>query len=204
MTDKNITSGQSYLQLFVPLDRGAGWYRAVERALGRVKPQDGHFHITVAFINDEIDLVKAKNVAEMLDEELKGMTAPAFVFDTVDAFPAENSEKNIVYLTASQVPEEWVAFVDRVRARLSSAGYHLGPYRLHVTLARVPLAIIGMEELRARLARIDVPKMPSTLSKADYRFKGAKTAVRPWTLPIGSPPLPTVSHRLDHHQRKRG
>ena len=116
MTDKNITSGQSYLQLFVPLDRGAGWYRAVERALGREKPQDGHFHITVAFINDEIDLVKAKNVAEMLDEELKGMTAPAFVFDTVDTFPAENSEKNIVYLTASQVPEEWVAFVDRVRA----------------------------------------------------------------------------------------
>lgn len=182
MTDKNITSGQSYLQLFVPLDRGAGWYRAVERALGRVKPQDGHFHITVAFINDEIDLVKAKNVAEMLDEELKGMTAPAFVFDTVDAFPAENSEKNIVYLTASQVPEEWVAFVDRVRARLSSAGYHLGPYRLHVTLARVPLECIGLEALQARLARIDVPKMPRTLTKADYRFKGAKESIKEWKL----------------------
>ena len=185
MTDKNITSGQTYLQLFVPLDRRARWYRAVEKALGRVKPQDGHFHVTVAFINDEIDLVEALKVAEMLDEELKGMTAPAIVFDTVDAFPAENSEKNIVYLTASQVPEEWVAFVDRVRARLSSAGYHLGPYRLHVTLARVPSAYIGLEALQARLARIDVPKMPLTLTKADYRFKGAKKAVRPWTLPVG-------------------
>lgn len=183
MTDKNITSGQTYLQFHVPLDRRAGWYRAVKKALGRVKPQDGHFHITVAFINDKIDLVKAKNVAEMLDEELKGMTAPAFVFDTVDAFPAENSEKNIVYLTASQVPEEWVAFVDRIRARLSSAGYHLGSYRLHVTLARVPLECIGLEALQARLARIDVPKMPLTLTKADYRFyREFKWAVREWTL----------------------
>ena len=90
------TSGQSYLQLFVPLDRQAGWYRAVERALGRVKPQDGHFHITVAFINDVIDLVGAKKVVGILDEALAGMTAPTFVFDTVDAFRAESGETYIV------------------------------------------------------------------------------------------------------------
>ena len=183
MTNQDITSHQSYLQLFVPLDRGAGWYRAVERALGRVRPQDGHFHITVAFINDEIDLVGAKKVAEILDEELVGMTAPTLVFDTVDAFSGQKSGKSVVNLTASQVPEEWVTFVNRIRARLSSAGYHLGPYRLHVTLARVPLAIIGLKELRARLARIDVPKMSLTLTKADYRFyREFKWAVREWTL----------------------
>ena len=182
MTDKSITSGQTYLQLFVPLDRRAGWYRAVEKALGRVKPQDGHFHITVAFINDEIDLVEAKKVAEMLDEELKGMAAPTLVFDTVDAFSGQMSGKSIVNLTASQVPEEWVAFVDKIRAQLSSAGYHLGPYRLHVTLARVPSAYIGLDVLQARLARIDVPKMPRTLTKADYRFKGAKESIKEWEL----------------------
>jgi hypothetical protein len=80
------------------------------------------------------------------------------------------------------VPEERVVFVDRIRARLSSAGYHLGPYRLHVTLARVPSACIGLEELQARLARIDVPKMSLTLTKADYRFKGAKKGIRVWPL----------------------
>lgn len=78
-------------------------------------------------------------MAEILDEELKGMTAPTFVFDTVDAFPAEKSEKCIVYLTTSRVPDEWVAFVNRIRTRLLSAGYHLGSYRLHVTLARSEL-----------------------------------------------------------------
>lgn len=177
------TSGQSYLQLLVPLDRRAGWYRAVERALGRVKPQEGHFHITVAFINDVIDLVGAKKVVGILDEALAGMTAPTFVFDTVDAFRAENGEKYIVNLTASRVPEGWEAFVDRVRSRLSSAGYHLGSYRLHVTLARVPVECIGLEALQARLARIAVPPMSLTLTKADYRFRGAEEGIGEWPLP---------------------
>lgn len=161
----------------------AGWYRAVERALGRVKPQEGHFHITVAFIKDEIDLVGARKVAEILDEELKGMTAPTFVFDTVDAFLSESRVKSIVNLTASRVPVGWEAFVDRVRSRLSSAGYHLGSYRLHVTLARVPVECIGLEALQARLARIAVPSMSLTLTKADYRFKGAEEGIGEWPLP---------------------
>lgn len=180
------TSGQSYLQFHVPLDRRAGWYRAVKRALGGVKPQEGHFHITVAFIKDEIDLVKAKKVAEILDEELKGMTAPTFVFDTVDAFLSDNRVKSIVNLTASRVPEEWVAFVDRIRTRLSSAGYHLGSYRLHVTLARVPIKNIGLEALQARLARIAVPPMSLTLTKADYRFfQEYDWFVKEWPFSVG-------------------
>lgn len=183
---KGSTPLKSYLQFLVPLDRQAGWYRAVERALGRVRPQEGHFHITVAFIKDEIDLVKAQQVAEILDEELKGMTAPTFVFDTVDAFLSESRVKSIVNLTASRVPDEWVTFVDRIRTRLSSAGYHLGSYRLHMTLARVPLECIGLEALQARLARIDVPPMSLTLTKADYRFyREFKRAIREWTMPVG-------------------
>ncbi|MBR6417044.1 MAG: hypothetical protein IKS22_13255 [Bacteroidales bacterium] len=180
------TLRSSCLQFFVPLDRQAGWYRAVKKALGRVRPQEGHFHITVAFIKDEIDLVGAQQVAEILDEELKGITAPTFVFDTVDAFLSENREKSIVNLTASRVPEEWAAFVDRIRTRLSSAGYHLGPYRLHVTLARVPIKYIGLEALQARLARIAVPPMSLTLTKADYRFfQEYDWFVKEWSLPVG-------------------
>lgn len=186
MTYKENGAGPTYLQFHVPLDRRAGWYRAVEKALGRVKPQEGHFHITVAFIKDEIDLVGAGKVAEILDEELKGMTAPTFVFDSVGAFLSENREKSIVNLTASRVPEEWVAFVDRIRTRLSSAGYHLESYRLHVTLARVPIKYIGLEALQARLARIAVPPMSLTLTKADYRFyREFKRAIREWTMPVG-------------------
>jgi len=84
------------------------------------------------------------------------------------------------------MPEEWAAFVDRVRTRLSEAGYDLGPYRLHVTLARVPRKSIGLEALRARLARIAVPPMSLTLTKADYRFRGAAKNIRQWMFSVGS------------------
>jgi chromosomal replication initiation ATPase DnaA len=96
------------------------------------------------------------------------MTAPTFVFDTVDAFLSESRVKSIVNLTASRVPEEWVAFVDRIRTRLSSAGYHLGPYRL-----------------QTRLARIAVLPMSLTLTKADYRFfQEYDWFVKEWSLPV--------------------
>lgn len=92
---------------------------------------------------------------------------------------------HIVYLTASRITDEWTAFIDRLRPKLIGLGYHLGPFQLHVTLARVPIKSIGLEALRARLARIDVPKMSLTLTKADYRFRGAQKSIRPWTLPVG-------------------
>ena len=90
---------------------------------------------------------------------------------------------HIVYLTASRVPDEWAAFVDRLRAKLIGFGCHLGPFQLHVTLVRVPAGSIGLEDLRRRIGRVDAPELSSTLAKADYRFyREFKWAVREWTL----------------------
>ena len=179
-------SGKSYLQFHVPLDRRAGWYRALKAALGGVRGtrwQDGHFHVTAAFINDEVDRAGAGKLAEVMDGELAGMAAPVLAFDTVDAFTTQGGGMHIVYLTASWVPEEWAAFVDRLRANLIGLGCHLGPFQLHVTLARVPAGSIGLDDLRRRIGRVDAPELSSTLAKADYRFyREFKWAVREWTL----------------------
>lgn len=180
------TSGQSYLQLFVPLDRRARWYRALKAALGGVRGarwQDGHFHVTVAFINDEVDVAGAGKLAEVMDGELAGMAAPVVTFDTLDAFTTQRGGMHIVYLTASRVPEEWAAFVDRLRAKLIGLGCHLGPFQLHVTLARVPAGSIDLDTLRCHIGRVAAPQISSTLTKADYRFyREFKWAVREWTL----------------------
>ena len=180
------TSGKSYLQFHVPLDRRARWYRALKAALGGVRGtrwQDGHFHITVAFINDEVDVTGAGKLAEVMEGELAGMAAPALNFDTLEAFTTQGGGMHVVYLTASRVPEEWAAFVDRLRAKLIGLGCHLGPFQLHVTLARVPAGSMGLEDLRRRIGRVDAPELSSTLAKADYRFyREFKWAVREWTL----------------------
>lgn len=180
------TIRSSYLQFHVPLDRRVGWYRALKAALGGVRGtrwQDGHFHVTVAFINDEVDVAGAGKLAEVMDGELAGMAAPVLTLDSLEAFTTQGGGMHIVYLTASRVPDEWAAFVDCLRAKLIGLGYHLGPFQLHVTLARVPAGSLDLEELRARLVRIDVPKMSLALTKADYRFyREFKWAVREWTL----------------------
>ena len=92
MTDKDINSGKTYLQFRVPLDRGAGWYRALKAALGGVRGtrwQEGHFHVTVAFINDEVDMAGAGKLAEVMDGELAGMAAPVLNFDKLEAFTTQ-------------------------------------------------------------------------------------------------------------------
>ena len=194
MTDKDIKSGKTYLQFHVPLDRRARWYRALKAALGGVRGtrwQDGHFHVTVAFINDEVDLAGAGKLAEVMNGELAGMAAPVLTFDTLEAFTTRGGGgMHIVYLTASRVPEEWAAFVDRLRAKLIGLGYHLGPFQLHVTLARVPAGSIGLEDLRRRIGRVDAPELSSTLAKADYRFyREFKWAVRKWALSRENPEI---------------
>ena len=179
-------SGKSYLQFHLPLDRRAGWYRALKAALGGVRGtrwQDGHFHVTVAFINDGVDVAEAGKLAEVMDGELAGMAAPVLTFDTLEAFTTQEGGMHIVYLTASRVPDEWAAFVDRLRAKLIGLDYHLGPFQLHVTLARVPAGSIGLDALRHRIGRVAAPQISSTLMKADYRFyREFKRTVREWTL----------------------
>ena len=111
------------------------------------------------------------------------MISPVLTFDMVEAFKTQGGGMHIVYLTASRVPDEWAAFVDRLRAKLIGLGYHLGPFRLHVTLARVPAGSIGLDDLRRRIGRVNAPPLSSTLTKADFRFyREFKWAVREWTL----------------------
>lgn len=179
-------SRPSYLQFHVPLDRRAGWYLALKAALGEVRGvrwQDGHFHVTVAFINDDVDRAGAEMLAEVMDAELAGMAAPVLTFDTLEAFTTQGGGMHIVYLTASRVPDEWAAFVDRLRAKLIGLGYHPGPFQLHVTLSRVPAGSIDLDALRHSIGRVAAPQISSTLMKADYRFyREFKWAVREWTL----------------------
>ena len=179
---------RSYLQFHIPLDRGAGWFRDLNNALAGVRDvrwQPGFYHITAAFVNDKIDTAEAEEVAEILDGMLKGAAAPVVTFDTLDAFTTQGGGTHVVYLTASRVPDEWKALVDKVRSTLKGHGYHLGPYQLHVTLARIPAKSIDLESLRERIAEVDIPAFSSTLATADYRFyREFKHAVREWTLPV--------------------
>lgn len=209
MANKDGTTLQSYLQFCVPLRvTRSKWYLGLKASLGGVRGVNWHseksFHITAAFIKNLSGPDEGARVVSLLDEDLKGLPSMDITFDTVVAFTGTGGDKHYVCLSATEPAPVLTEVIGKIRANLEAHGYSLGPYRFHVTLAEIPVGNIGLKELQARVGSVSVPTFSLTLTKADYRFKGAKTAVRPWTLPIGSPPLPTVSHRPDHHQRKRG
>lgn len=177
----SISSGKSYLQFLVPLDRRRQWYRQLKSILGKM--QDGGFHITVAFIHDELDKQGMEKVADVLDQELCHAVAPVITFDKLDVFTSESGEKHIVYLTASIIPPEFTSIKDRINARLAGEGYSIGPFKLHVTLARVKTDKMDLQSLQNRIRPVSVPPITRTLKKASYCFvKGHKHPIRRWTI----------------------
>ena len=184
----NPVQRKSYLQIHVPLDRRAQWYQDLKKALNDVKDlrwQNGFFHITAAFINDEVDSAEADKVSKVIDEELHNMSAPLICFDSLKAFTTQGGGAHVVYLAASKVPGGLSDLVYKVRERLEDCGYHLGPYQLHVTLARIPSKSIKLETLRRRLQGIDAPVLPKVLKRADYRFyKEFSRTVREWEFQV--------------------
>lgn len=172
---------KSYLQLLAPLDRRCRWYRQLKSILGKM--QDGGFHITVAFIHDELDRPGMEKVADILDQVLRHAVAPVITFDKLEVFTSESGDKHIVNLTASIIPPEFTSIKDRVRARLADEGYKLGPYKLHVTLARVKTDKIDLQTLQNRICPISIPPITRTLKDASYCYlKGYKHPIRRWTL----------------------
>lgn len=176
---------RSYLQFHVPLDMRAQWYEDLKEALDGVEGarwQNGHFHVTAAFINDEIGPEEAGKVSGALDDVLRNVTAPVIRFDSIKAFTTRGGGEHVVYLAASDVPEELETLVGKVRERLEESGYRLGPFRLHVTLARIPSGSIGLEALRRRLQGVGAPDLTRALKKADYRFyREFRRTVREWS-----------------------
>lgn len=145
------TNRQSYLQFHIPLNLKSQWYRNLTAAIGGIrgiKWQQGFFHITAAFINNKIDVVEAEKVADLLGEELGDITTPVITFDTLDAFITQGCGMYVIYLTASLVPDEWSTLIEKLRSKLIVNGYQLGPYQMHITLARIPAQSTTLESLR--------------------------------------------------------
>lgn len=165
---------QSYVQIHVPLDTSALWYQNLKNALANthVRWQNDGFHITAAFIEDKLDEKGIIQATRVLDG-VSGSVSKAFIlFNKLDAFTTNGGQQHVVYLTApaAYVSLEHVLLVKRVRTALETSGYHLGPYKLHVTLARIPVSEISLQALKETLSTISLPIINSTLTSASYCF----------------------------------
>lgn len=190
---------QSYLQIHVPLDHNSPWFRDLRTALSTITNRwQNSFHITVAFIEDELETDKARKVAALLKGILSGAGPLDVTFDKLDAFSNRPGTQHIVNLTASSDQPALTALVDKVRTKLSEQGYHLGPYKLHVTLTRINVPVIDLKSLQAIIDKVQIQPFTLSLYKADYRFRGERTrTIAKWDWTPAPPPDPEkIKERL--------
>ena len=166
---------QSYIELKVPIYWDEPWFEELRSRLDGVdvKWQRGYYHITMAFVDETprgVDLLTG------LDQRLDQAEAPTLTFDKLDAFATRGGHSQVIYLTATAIPNELTALVNDVRHHFKSKGATIqSDFRLHVTLGRVKDRRMNVHRLQELICQVDLPAMTLTLADVEYRIFRGKT-----------------------------
>lgn len=165
---------KSYLEIKVPITFDDYWFWELRDLLDGVdiRWQRGYYHITMAFLDfapDGVDLVPG------LDELLGEAVAPIITFDTLDAF-ASGAHRQVIHLTTSNIPEDFIALVKDVRQYFKAKGCIMqSDFRLHVTLGRVHDPKMNVRKLKDIISQVEMPSFTMELTEVEYRVFRGKT-----------------------------
>ena len=172
----------TYLSINVPVDTEAQWYNSLTRELKSVdvRWQHGHYHITLAYLDETPEGV---DIGSVISTKVVGKAAPSLTFDKLDAFTGGSGKEHIVYLTVSNVPESFSSWVDGIRRDIVAAGGVVNSgFKLHVTLGRVDAGKISLEELKSRINKVRVPSFSLCLSELEYMVPKVHKLLKGWRL----------------------
>lgn len=163
---------KTYLEIKVPISFDEGWFMDLRDLLDgvNIRWQRGYYHITMAFLDETPQGV---NMIPGLDERFDDAVAPVITFDTLDAF-ASGRDRQVIHLTTSQVPQDFMELVNDVRRFFKSKGCVIqSDFRLHVTLGRVQDPRMNVRKLKDIIGQVDLPEMTLELEDVEYRvFRG--------------------------------
>jgi len=162
---------KTYLELQVPLPPDARWLQELRQALRTipVRWQQGFYHITMAFIDDT---PMGVDLCPIFEKHLGNYPAPVMTFDWLNFFTTFSGGQ-IIYLTASAIPQSFLDLTEAIRQDLRDAGCVMqSDFRLHVTLGRVRERDERLKEL---IETVQVPPFTLKLTDIDYREYRGKT-----------------------------
>lgn len=161
---------KNYLEIHVGISTRAKWYLELKKGMKRlnVKCKEKRFHITALFMND--DALKDELI-EAFDRTLNHRYDPHLTFNKLEAFTSKSGKEHIVNLTSTQPEVEFRKLVENLRDSAIKLGAHIEDYRLHVTIAKVPVNIITLEDLQKLMAGINLPVFTLALKTIEYRYR---------------------------------
>ena len=166
---------KSYLELKVPIRYVDSWFTELRELLDgvNVRWQRDYYHITMVFLDYAPDNV---NLVPGLSERLEDALAPTITFDRLDAFATGGGHKQVIHLTTSHVPEDFLALVQDIRRYLKGKGCDIqSDFRLHVTLGRVQDPRTNLRQIKEAISQVDLPDITLDLSNVEYRVFRGKT-----------------------------
>ena len=174
---------QNYIELKFPINPKAKWFDDLRKAFDEsgiaVRWQNGYFHLTVAFVNDD---KKVPELRESFSRNLTGRTALPLTIDQLSAFRTSNGGEYIIYLSSTQPSEEFMALIEALRNEAINVGANINSnFIFHITLGRINANNATLEEIENILATIEFPSFSVEICEAEYRFFRSKT-IQSWKL----------------------
>ena len=172
---------QTYFEVNLPICNKTRWMNELKSKLISVpvRWQNGHYHITLAFLNDS---PKDLDVPSIIGEHMVKVDTQELSFDKLDVFTATSANLHIVNLTVTSIPDSFKHWVDEIRADLIASGCKLqSSFRLHVTLGRVDASAIDIDSLRDLIETVNSPCFSLPLKTFDYREYRGET-IKQWNL----------------------
>ena len=166
---------KSYLELKVPIRYVDSWFAELRELLDgvNVRWQRDYYHITMVFLDYAPDNV---NLVPGLSERLEDALAPTITFDRLDAFATGGGHKQVIHLTTSHVPEDFLVLVQDIRRYMKGKGCDIqSDFRLHVTLGRVQDPRTNLRQIKEAISQVDLPDITLDLSNVEYRVFRGKT-----------------------------
>lgn len=165
---------QTYLEIDVPLYKDAGWFKALKTVLDSqpVRWQNGSYHITLAFIDDNPNRV---NLIPVFINHLSSISAIRLLFDKIDAFTDSHHKDHIINLTATSIPVGFLSIIEAIRSNLKDVGCILNTdFKLHVTLGRLEATSIDLESLKSLINQVNYTPFSLLLTDVHFKVKGSK------------------------------
>jgi hypothetical protein len=168
----------TYFNIPIGISKTANWYQLLTNGVLRnvVEWQKGHFHITSAFI---------LNNAGFDPKSMHFDDHNHFILtlDKLEVFQTGKGNEYVVAITSSNPMPELIDFIFNLRNELISGGCDISQaFRLHITLGKVNIHKITLEELKQYVCCIDLPSFQLKIDRMEYIRQSDYKVLKSWNI----------------------
>lgn len=173
----------TFLSFKTPIRTNTQWYNNLCRLFSNHNIQakwqrEKTHHITVAFILNDLNNSK---LCSNFNHTLKIEAPLQLYIDQLDAFTSQNGSEHIVYLSSKHPSSRFTSIVTKLRELFQQEGGEISAdFKLHNTIARIPVGAISIEELRKLLTTIQFPSFQLEIKTTEYQTFRPRRVIGKW------------------------